>query len=46
LEDAGGFSVLLPELFGNLGDSIDSDTVEVVVFYELSDPILEVLPDE
>jgi len=41
LEDAGGLAELAPEALGDLRDSVNSDTVEVVVSNEVTDPLLE-----
>jgi len=35
--------VLTPEVFGYFGNGIDSDSVQVVCFNEIFDPVLEIL---
>lgn len=43
LEDTGGFSILAPEIALDLGNGIDTDTVEVVLLNDALNPVLEVL---
>jgi hypothetical protein len=45
LEHTGRLAILLPEILGDLRDSVDSDTVEIVLLNEVLDPVLEVAPD-
>ena len=43
LENAGRLSVLTPEVFGNLWNGVYSDSIEVELVNNVSDPINEVL---
>lgn len=45
LEDAGGLTELIPEVFGNLGDGVDSETIEAVGLYQIFNPVFEFTSD-
>ena len=45
LENAGRCSVLTPEVLGDLGDSVDTDAIELVFRHDILDPVLEVASD-
>jgi len=42
LENTGCLSVLRPEILGNLGNSVDTDTIEVKLAHSLVDPLFQV----
>jgi len=45
LEHSGGLTVLGPEVFWDLWDGVDSNTVKAIVIDELLDPVLKILSD-
>lgn len=45
LEDSGGLSEFSPEVLGNLWDSVNTDTIQIIVWDEFLDPIQELLSD-
>jgi len=45
LEDSCGLTIFTPEILGNFRNSIDSDTIEVILINNTFNPVLEVLTD-
>jgi len=45
LENASGFSILLPEVLGDFRNSIDSNTIELIGVDQVFDPVLEIASD-
>lgn len=45
LEDTRGCTIFLPEILGNLRNSIDSDAIKIILLNYTSNPVLEVLAD-
>jgi hypothetical protein len=45
LEDAGGLTKLRPEVLGNLGDGVNSQTIEAVGLNQIVNPVLEFTSD-
>lgn len=44
LEDASRFAVLSPKIAFNLRNSVNTNTIEVVIFDQIFNPVFEVLP--
>lgn len=43
LEDSGCLAILGPEILGNFRNSVDSNTVEIILLDKILDPVLQVL---
>lgn len=43
LEDSGGLTEFSPEVLGNLGDSVNTDTIQIIIWDEFLDPVQELL---